>query len=261
MQLRRNRIRIGKIHNIFISHTHGDHIFGLYGLLSTLNLTGKKSPLNIYAPAEFGPILSAHLADFDIHLNYELNYIGLSGTDPVKIFEDKNITVSSFPLNHRVPSFGFLFREKTRDRNINKDAIAGMKLSLHQIVALKRGEDIELEDGSVRKNKELTCDPPKPRSYAYCSDTAYFGRLASFVKGVDLLYHEATFASELADLARSTGHSTAREAAITAKEAGAGKLIIGHFSARYRSSKPLLDEASEVFSNTLAAEDNMTITI
>ena len=261
MQLRRNKIRMGKINNIFISHTHGDHIFGLYGLISTLNLTGRKKDLNIYAPESFGPILSSHLLDFGINLNFELNFVSLSGNDPKGIFEDKNITVSSIPLNHRVPTYGFIFQEKLKERNIIKELIKEYNLSLRDIVAIKRGEDYISDDGIVIPNKKLTSDPARPRSYAYCSDTAWFKRLSSMVKDVDLLYHESTFGSELEDLAKATGHSTARQAAMVARDAGAGRLLLGHFSARYKEVDKLVEEAREVFDACEAAEDNLTIAI
>ncbi len=261
MQLRRNKFGIGKINNIFISHTHGDHIFGLYGLISTMNLLGRKHPLNLYAPAGFSGVLISHLSDFDINLNYDLNFIGMDGKDPKKIYEDKYITVSSLPLKHRIPTFGFLFREKLKDRNIIKECIPEYKLSLKEIKSLKKGENIIRSSGEVLQNSKLTYDPPSPRSFAYCSDTSYFKRLVSFVKGVDLLYHDSTFGSEHSALAKETGHSTAYEAAMIAKDAGAGKLLLGHFSARYKDVSGLLEEARMVFGNTVAAEDNLRIRV
>jgi len=259
MQLRRNKIGIGKINNIFISHTHGDHIFGLYGLISTMNLLGRKYPLNLYAPEGFSTIFFSHLSDFDINLNYELNFIGLEGKDPREIYEDKYITVSSLPLKHRIPTFGFLFREKPKDRNIIKEIIQEYKLSLREIKDLKKGEDIIRSTGEILKSSSLTYKPPAPRSFAYCSDTLYFKRLISFIRDVDLLYHDSTFGSEHSGLARETGHSTSVEAAMIAKEAHVGKLLLGHFSARYKDVSGLLKEAREVFENTIAAEDNLRI--
>jgi ribonuclease Z len=261
MQLRRNRIRIGKIHNIFISHTHGDHVFGLYGLLSSYNMMGRSETLNLYAPQAFEPLISQHLSDFDIHLNFELNFVALQGSHPSMIFEDRHITVTSIPLKHRVPCYGFLFREKMKDRNVKKHLIKEYNLGLKEIVALKKGEDLVSKSGAAIKNEELTTDPPEPRSYAYISDTGYLPGLADIIRGVKLLYHEATFADDHMDLAAKTGHSTASQAASIARDAGAERLLIGHFSARYRNVDVLLQEARELFENTIAAEDNLTIAL
>jgi len=258
MQLRRNKIRIGKINHIFISHIHGDHIFGLYGLLSTYSLMGRTTPLHLYAPVNYQAILLSHLSDFDIHLNYDIDFIPLNGKDPVKILDDKYLTVTAFPLVHRVPAFGFLFREKPRDRNIIKESIEKYNIPAVRIPAIKKGEDFITEEGEVIKNEEMTIPGPEPLSYAYCSDTAHFSRLASFVRGVSLLYHEATFDDSLSDLAKTTGHSTASDAARTALEAAAGTLLIGHFSARYRDLSLLVDESRSVFPRTLPAVDNMS---
>ena len=258
MRLRQLRIRIGKIHHIFISHTHGDHVFGLYGLLSTLNLTGRKTPLYLYAPAAFGPMLFTHLSDFDIHLNFEIRFVPLEGNKPKVIFENRFMTVTSFPLKHRVPTYGFLFREKQQPRNIRKEAIQIYGIPLSAIPGIKRGDDFVTRDGEVIPNSSITYDPPAPRSYAYCSDTSYFKGLARSVKGVDLLYHEATFGSEHAQLAGETGHSTASQAAGVASEAGVNRLLIGHFSARYKEVDGLLDEARAIFPGTIAGEDGST---
>ena len=255
MQLRRNRIRFGKINHIFISHLHGDHIFGLYGLLSTFSLMGRVAPVHLYAPERYQEMLTSHLADFDIHLNYEVDFIPLSGKDPVKVLNDKYITVTSFPLQHRVTAFGFLFAEKPHDRNIIKESIDRYEIPTVRIPAIKKGEDFITKDGVLIKNEDITVQGPEPLSYAYCSDTKYFKRLPSFIKGVDLLYHEATFDMSLEDLARTTGHSTTLDAAKVAFEAGAGSLMIGHFSARYKDVMPLVEEARKIFPKTFPAVD------
>jgi ribonuclease Z len=257
MQLRKNKIRFGKINHIFISHIHGDHIFGLYGLLSTFNLMGRTNPLNLFAPLNYQGILESHLRDFDIRLSFEIVFKPLSGKDHVKILDDKYLTVSSFPLEHRVPAFGFLFREKPYDRNIIKDSIERYNIPPARIPAIKKGEDFVTEEGEIIKNENITIPGPEPLSYAYCSDTRYFRRLSSFVKGVDLLYHEATFSDDLSELARETGHSTTSDAARTAMEAGAGTLLIGHFSARYKDITHLLEEARAIFPRTFAATDGI----
>ena len=197
MQLRRNKIRFGKINHIFISHLHGDHVFGLYGLLSTFSLMGRAAPLHIYAPENYRDMLYSHLADFDIHLNFEIGFVPLKGKNPVKIMDDKYMTVSSFPLSHRIPAYGFIFREKQGDRNIKKELIEKYDIPVVRIRAIKAGEDFIMSDGTVIKNSELTIPGQEPVSYAYCSDTRYFKGLSSFVKGVDMLYHEATFDKSL----------------------------------------------------------------
>jgi len=255
MQLRKTRIRFAKINHIFISHLHGDHVFGLYGLLSTFSLMGRKNPIHLYAPENYDKILKSHLSDFDINLSFEIDFIPLSAKVPVKILDDKYLTVTSFPLKHRVPAFGFLFREKQPERNIIKECIDKYKIPLVRIPAIKKGEDFITSDGNIIKNENITLPPPKPLSYAYCSDTKYFKRLASFVKGVSLLYHEATFDKTKDDLAEMTGHSTTLDAAKTALDANVGTLIIGHFSARYKEIEPLVDEARTVFPETYPAID------
>jgi ribonuclease Z len=261
MQLRKCRIRFSKINHIFISHLHGDHVFGLYGLLSTFSLMGRKASLHLYAPENYREMLLSHLHDFDIHLNYEIEFVPLRGRDPEVILDDKTVKVTSFPLQHRVPSYGFLFSESLQDRNMIKEAIDKYKIPPSRIPAIKKGADFVTDSGDVIPNSELTTNPPKPISYAYCSDTRYFKRLPSFVKGVTLLYHEATFDQKLAELAEITGHSTSLDAARTASEAGAGTLMIGHFSARYRSVYPLVDEARSIFPASIPAIDGETYDI
>jgi ribonuclease Z len=261
MQLRKNKIRFGKINHIFISHLHGDHVFGLYGLLSTYSLMGRKTPLHLYAPENFRQIIHSHLNDFDIHLSFEIDFISLSGNDPVTILDDKYITVTSFPLQHRVPTFGFLFREKISERNIIKECIAEYQIPTIRIPAIKKGEDFVTTDGTVIKNENLTLPPSEPVSYAYCSDTKYFKRLASFVNGVSLLYHEATFDKNKEDLASLTWHSTTLDAARTALNANAGNLIIGHFSSRYKKISLLVDEARTLFPKTHAAVEGTSFMV
>jgi ribonuclease Z len=258
MQLRKTRIRFAKINHIFISHLHGDHVFGLYGLLSTLSLMGRTNPIHLYAPENYDNILKSHLSDFDINLSFEIDFTPLSGKDPVIILDDKYITVTSFPLQHRIITYGFLFREKISDRNIIKESIVKFNIPPVRIPAIKKGEDFIAPDGTIVKNEDITLPPRQPLSYAYCSDTRYFKRLASFVKGVSLLYHEATFDKTKEDLAKTTGHSTTLDAAKTAVGANVGSLIIGHFSARYKDISPLVDEARTVFSATYPAIDGMT---
>ena len=261
MQLRKCRIRFGKINHIFISHLHGDHVFGLYGLLSTFSLMGRKTPVHLYAPENYENILISHLKDFDIKLSFDIDFIPLKGKDPVQILDDKFITVTSFPLQHRVPAFGFLFREKPAERNIMKEKIEEYHIPSVRIPAIKKGEDFITNDGSIILNEDITIPPPEPLSYAYCSDTKYFKRLSTFVNGVSVLYHEATFDKSLADLAAITGHSTTLDAAKVALDAKAGRLIIGHFSARYKDITYLVDEARTVFPATFPAIDGKSFDV
>ena len=261
MQLRKTRIRFAKINHIFLSHLHGDHVFGLYGLLSTFSLMGRENPLHLYAPGKYENILKSHLSDFDINLSFDIDFIPLSGNEPVKILDDKYLTVTSFPLQHRVPAYGFLFREKISDRRIIKECIDKFHIPHVRIPAIKKGEDFITHDGTIIKNTEITVPPPKPLSYAYCSDTKYFKRLASFVKEVSLLYHEATFDKTKADLAEITGHSTTLDAARTALDARVTTLLIGHFSARYKDVLPLVEEARTLFPETYAAIDGKTFEV
>jgi ribonuclease Z len=261
MQLRKNKIRFGKINHIFISHLHGDHVFGLYGLLSTFSLMGRENPVHLYAPENYQNILQSHLNDFDIHLSFGIDFIPLSGKDPAQILDDKYITVTSFPLQHRIPAFGFLFREKKSERNIIKECITEYQIPPVRIPAIKKGEDYVTSDGVIIKNEDITLSPSEPLSYAYCSDTKYFRKLASFVKGVSLLYHEATFDKSKEDLAKVTGHSTTLDAARTALEANAGSLLIGHFSARYRDISFLVEEARTLFPLTFPAIDGKSFEV
>jgi ribonuclease Z len=261
MQMRKNRIRFSKINHIFISHLHGDHVFGLYGLLSTFSLMGRESPIRLYAPQNYEGILRSHLSDFDIKLSFDIDFVPLSSKDPVQILDDKYLTVTSIPLQHRIPAYGFLFREKPAERNIIRECIEKYQIPLVRIPAIKKGEDFIASDGTVIGNEEITLSPPEPLSYAYCSDTRYFKKLASYIKGVTLVYHEATFDKSKADLAEMTGHSTTLDAAKTALNAGAGTLLIGHFSARYRDVEVLVDEARTIFPNTVAAIDGKTFDV
>jgi len=261
MQMRRYRIRFGRINHIFISHLHGDHFFGLYPLLSTFNLMGRKTPLHVYAPEPAQELIARHLRDFDINLAYELVVHTLSGKAVKPVLNDRRVDVFSFPLKHRVKSFGFLFREKMADRNIIREKIPEYSLTIAEIARLKKGEDVTRDGGEVIRAEVVTHMPRKQASYAYCSDTAWFPKLASYVRGVDLLYHEATFSDESEALAVRTGHSTARHAATVAFDAGAGRLILGHFSARYRSPAILEEEARQVFPAAEAAFEGATYEI
>lgn len=254
-QMFRYGINILKIRAIFISHLHGDHLFGLFPLLSTLGLYGRKTVLTIYAPAPFGEMLNHHLKYFDANLSYPVEWVEVDTYRHQKIFENRTLEVWSVPLRHRVPTSGYLFREKDPPLNVEKFKIAKYSLSIAQITAAKRGEDVTLESGEVVANSEITYTPYKGRSYAYLSDTSYFASESKMCSGVDLIYHEATYGNEEAKIAKQRGHATAGEAAIVARDAGAKGLILGHFSTRYKDLSPLLEQARAIFPATEIGEE------
>ncbi|MCB0587230.1 MAG: ribonuclease Z [Phaeodactylibacter sp.] len=247
-------VRRSKIQQVFISHLHGDHIFGLAGFLSSMALLGREDPIELYSPKGLEEMVRV-LFKYSGGLSFPLHFHTLDTEKNQLIFEDKAITVHSLPLVHRVPSAGFLFREKERPRNMRPEKIETYNIHYRDIPAIKAGADYVLPDGRRISNEELTLPPPAPRSYAYCSDTAYHEPLASMIQGVDLLYHESTFCEDMREQAVLTGHSTARQAAEIARLAGAGRLILGHYSSRYKSLKPFLEEARAVFPNTELGDD------
>ena len=249
-----------KLRGIFISHLHGDHVFGVFPLISTLGLYGRRTPLKIFAPRPFGEILESHLRYFDPDLPYEVEWVEVDTTAHRIIFENNSLEVWSIPLRHRVPASGYMFREKMPELNVDKFKIERYGLSVKQIVAAKRGEDIALDDGTVIPNAEITYLPRQPKTYAYCSDTNRSAMVARRVKGADLLYHEATYAAAERRQAKERGHSTSVDAAEIALAAGAKRLIIGHFSSRYKEPSILLDEARAVFPATDIATEGETYT-
>ena len=255
MQLRRYGINISRINQIFISHLHGDHVFGLFGLISTLNLLGRKEDLHIYSYYQLDEILKGHLSYFDDDLGFKVIVHSVDTRKHQLIFSDKIVEVYSIPLDHRVPTCGFLFREKTPDLNIHKEFVAEFNIPLSWIPRIKSGDDYITDDGVIIPNSVMTYRPYKPRSYAFCSDTAYSPTLAEMVKGVDLLYHEATLTNDLADLAKKTGHSTAAQAAAVASAAGAKQLLLGHFSARYKDYSKHLQEAKALFEKSIILKE------
>ena len=263
--VQRQMFRLGinplKIKAVFISHLHGDHVMGLFPLLSTMGLYGRRTPLPIYAPAPFGEILDYHLRYFDSQLPYTPEWVPVDTTKHLKIYDSKSLEVWSVPLRHRVPTAGYLFREKEPPLNVRKDKIDMYGLSIAQITAAKRGEDIALDDGTVLANSELTYLPYRGRSYAYLSDTNYSAKAAGLCRGVDLMYHEATYADDERKNARERGHSTAAQAARAALKAEAGRLIIGHYSSRYKDVQVLVDEARAVFPDTWPAVEGETFNI
>lgn len=258
IQIRRQKISFAKIKHIFISHLHGDHYYGLIGLISTLNLLGVKTVLHIYSHSELKNLLQPQLDFIKGEMTVNLVFHPLNFKKPQKIYSDKNVEVFSFPVKHSVPTCGFLFRELERQPNIRKELVEKFQIPVSQIREIKAGADFVTPDGEVIPHEKLTIPPPKPRSYAFCTDTAFQPSIAEIVKGVDLLYHEATFLEDKRDFAEKTMHSTARDAARIAELAGVKKLLIGHFSSRYNDAVLFENEARTVFTNTFAAEEGKT---
>lgn len=261
MQLRRYGFSFLKIREIFISHIHGDHIFGLPGLLSSMSMMGRREDLDIYAPQDLAPILKSYLRFFGDGFQFNVNFIKVKGKGLISILKTKRVEVLSFPLNHRIECYGYLFRETAPGRNVHKHLIEPYGLTLFEIARLKEGESLVRESGEILENGYFTYQPHTPRLFAYCSDTAPFDELPGFVQGCDLLYHETTFASDMQLMAGQTLHSTAADAAHCAQDANAGKLLIGHFSSRYKSTSLFLEEARAIFPSTYEAKEGQEFDI
>lgn len=255
MQLRKHKLKFQKINQIFISHLHGDHYLGLMGLLSSMHLLGRKKSMTLFGPVGLKEMIMLQLKLSKTYLSYQIDFVELTFDKKQIIWEDELVEVGAFPLNHRIETYGYFFQEKERERNIIKAKLAEYKIPLAKIKDIKAGADFILEDGTVIQNTELTMAPPKPKSYAYCSDTKYDERIARYVEGADLLYHEATFLEQHQERANKTFHSTAKEAGRIAKLAGAGKLLLGHFSARYANTQTHLEEATTEFEHVECVED------
>jgi len=261
IQIRRQKIGFSKIQHIFISHLHGDHFYGLIGMISTFNLLGLKKDIHIYSPSQLKDIIQPQLEFLKAGLQFNIVFHPLNFKKPQVIYSDKKVEVISFPLKHSINTCGFLFRELPREANIKKEYVKKYNIPIPEIIKIKRGAGFQTSEGEFIPHEELTTPPPRPRSYAFCSDTAFYPPVAETIYGVDLLYHEATFTEELKEWAKNTYHSTAREAAEIAKMANARQLILGHFSARYKNVSPFLEEAREIFPKTEAAEDGSTYKI
>ncbi len=255
MQLRSTHIHFAKINAIFISHLHGDHCFGLLGLLSTFGMLGRTATLKVYAPKEYEDLFKQQVEFFMTGMEYQIEFVPVDTTKSAVVYEDRSLTVETVPLEHRVPCCGYIFREKPSLPHIRRDMIDCFNIPVSQIQNIKNGADWVTEDGDVIKNERLV-EPADPvRSYAYCSDTRYMPTLHEKVKNVSTLYHESTYLSENENRAKLYYHSTARQAATVAKDAEVGKLILGHFSARYNDENGLLQEAKKVFKNTFLARE------
>ncbi|MCX6291920.1 MAG: ribonuclease Z [Bacteroidetes bacterium] len=253
IQMNRYRVKFHRINHIFISHLHGDHYLGLMGLLSTMHLQGRANPLHLFAPGDLQEIIGIQLKFSQTVLRYEIIFHPLNPTSPMLIYEDDDIEISTIILNHRIPCTGFLFAEKQRQRKLLKEKLFEYQVPVSAYQDLKNGNDYIREDGRKLLNSELTGDPRTPRKYAFCSDTSYDERILPHIAGIDLLYHEATFMNDKVERASETFHTTAAQAATIALKANVKRLLIGHFSARYKNLYPLLGEAKEIFSNTTMA--------
>lgn len=255
VQLRKNKIKFSKINQVFISHLHGDHFFGLIGLISTFSLLGRTTDLHVYGPKGIKEIILLQLRLSNSWTNYGLFFHELESNESQVIFEDDKVLVSTIPLKHRVYTNGFLFQEKVGDRKLNMDAVLNNEIESCYYQKIKNGKDITLEDGKLISNSDLTFDPVQPKSYAFCSDTVYHEAILSIIENVDVLYHESTFLESEAGLAQKTLHTTAKEAAKIALKANAKQLILGHYSTRYDTISLFEEEAKTIFKNVLLAED------
>ena len=261
MQISRYRAKLNRINNIFISHLHGDHYLGLVGLISTMHLRQRETDLNIYGPAALAEIVTLQLKHAQTVLNYKINFHPLDHQRSLTILDNNLLTVSTIPLNHRIPCTGFLFREKPKRKKIDK-AKVDQSFSVESIIKLKNGEDVLDENGKMKyKNSDYTFPAKKSRSYAYCSDTKYDPDLVKSIAKVDLLYHESTFLSDKEQRAAETYHSTAEQAALIARQAKVKQLVLGHYSIRYKDLQPLLDEAKAVFASTRLAIEGERISV
>lgn len=262
VQLRRYGVKFSKIKHIFISHLHGDHLFGLVGLVSTFRLLNRTSELHVYGPKGIKEIITLQLKLSDSWTHYPLLFHELTSKESELIFEDEKVEVHTIPLDHRIYTNGFLFKEKLGERKLNMIAIPKYKeIDICDYQNLKNGKDFTLNNGEILKNELLTLNPSPPKSYAFCSDTSYFPNIVPQIKNVNCLYHETTFLKDKEDLATKTKHSTAEQAAKIAQQANVKQLIIGHYSGRYKNKQVFLDEASPIFENTVLAVEGETYTI
>lgn len=259
MQLRRSRLKFSRLNHIFISHLHGDHCFGLMGLISTFGLLGRTAKLHIYAPAPLDQLLQPQLDYYCAGMDYQVEVHTIDTTRFAPVYEDRSVTVYTLPLRHRIACCGFLFSEKPTLPHIIREKIDFYQVPEYAINQIKNGADWTTPDGEIIPNRYFTRPSEPARSYAYCSDTCYLPELQEHLKNVDLLFHEATFGKDLEKRAQETFHTTAEQAATLARDSQAGRLCIGHFSARYEDETPLLHEAREIFPNTILARENLTL--
>lgn len=261
MQLRKSRLKFSRLNHIFISHLHGDHCFGLMGLISTFGLLGRTAELHIHSPKGLEELLTPMLNFFCHTLAYKVIFHEFDIRQTSVVYEDRSMTVTTIPLQHRIPCCGFLFAEKARPNHIIRDMVDFYKVPVYELNRIKNGSDYVTPEGEVIANTRLTRPSDPPRKYAYCSDTIFRPEIVEQLSGVDLLFHEATFAESELARAKETYHTTAAQAARIALEAGVRQLVIGHFSARYEDESILLKEASAVFPNTILAKENLCISL
>jgi ribonuclease Z len=261
VQLRKNKVKFSAINHIFISHLHGDHFYGLIGLISTFNLLNRNNDLTIYGPTGIEEVIMLQLKLSNSWSQYRLNFVELTAMESVTIFEDDKVIVKTIPLKHRVYTNGFLFEEKLKERKLNIDAVQQYGIDKCYYQNIKNGKDIMLDNGVLVDNEKLTFDPPDPKSYAFCSDTTYSESIIPIIEGCDVLYHESTFLETDAALAKKTMHSTAMEAATIAKKANCKKLILGHYSTRYPSIELFREEAKTIFEDVFLGDDGQIFEI
>lgn len=254
IELRRQKVRIQRINNIFISHLHGDHFFGLVGLLSTMHLLGRKKDINIYGPEGLEEIIRIQFRNAGSHLSFKMFFQTITASNEL-LHEDKAVKVKSLPMRHRIPTFGFYFEEQAKVRKLIPSALEQYKVPNYARKGISEGEDFKDEDGNIISNHKLSKEPERPATYAYCSDTAYSDELLNVLPAVDLMYHESTFLEVDRARAKKTYHSTAKDAARIANLSGAKKLLLGHFSNRYDSNEKFLQEARPIFPNSHIAEE------
>lgn len=255
VQLRKNKIKFSKINHIFISHLHGDHFFGLVGLISTFMLLNRESDLHVYGPKGIKELILLQLRAGNSYTGYNLYFHELESKESEVLFEDEKVIVKTIPLKHRIYTNGFLFQEKNKERKLNIDKIQNLGIDVVYYQKIKYGGDITLDNGTLIRNQEITFNPEHEKSYAFCSDTVYDEDLIPQLKNVDVLYHETTFLEKEAHLAEKTMHTTAKQAATIALKANVKTLVLGHYSTRYESIELFKTEAETIFPNTLLAED------
>ncbi|MFD2552324.1 ribonuclease Z [Bizionia sediminis] len=260
VELRRNKIKFARIKHIFISHLHGDHFFGLVGLISTFRLLTRETELHIYGPKGLKDIITLQMKLSESWTNYPLIFHELTSNQSEIIFEDDKVEVHTIPLSHRIYTNGFLFKEKPGERKLDMNAVLNANIDVAYYRKLKQGFDVYDNSGQLLENKALTKAPVKPKSYAFCSDTAYSEAIVPIIRGADVLYHESTFLEKHAHLAKPTKHSTAKQAASIAKQAEVGKLLLGHYSTRYKNLKDFQLEAQTVFESVELAQDGKEFT-
>lgn len=261
LQFRKSHLKFSRLNHIFISHLHGDHCFGLLGLISTLNLLGRTAELHIHSPKGLETLLTPMLDFFNRQMTYKILFHEFDTKEPMQIYEDRSLTVTTIPLRHRMPCCGFLFAEKRRPNHIIREMVDFYQVPVYELNRIKNGADYVTPEGKTVSNNLLTRPSAPSRSYAYCSDNIYLPSIVEQIKGVDLLFHEATFANEDAPRAKETFHTTAAQAAEIARKAEVKKLLIGHFSARYEDENILLQEASAIFPDTQLAKETLCVSV